>query len=121
MCVREVYLNDCEDHEDAGATVFRELNISVSPRKGMALLFFPAFVADRVVGEAGKAGEELRFKAGQGDARTLHAGAPTRLGTKARVVCHSFLSFATLLFSIIISIRTVVFSLGSNPHPPVFI
>lgn len=46
-----VYLNDLDDvSAAAGATAFRELGLRVAPRKGMALLFFPAFAAAGVLG-----------------------------------------------------------------------
>jgi len=132
-----VYLNDLEDElVGAGATTFRELGLKVVPRKGMALLFFPAFAAAGTIGpdglEEGTAHDEtgaaavagkncgggaeevsspprvpevkgpkasskktkknkkkgvepvipLSFEAGEGDERTLHAGAPPIFGTK---------------------------------------
>jgi hypothetical protein len=49
-----VYLNDVDDvSAGAGATAFRELDLRVAPRKGMALLFFPAFAAAGVLGSDG--------------------------------------------------------------------
>ncbi len=110
-------MNDPDDLSGVGATTFRELGLAVAPRKGMALLFFPAFAAAGTIGQVappaasqdelvsptgvrskpgGKGSavktsnaanpsrpvRPLMFEAGQGDDRTLHAGAPTILGTK---------------------------------------
>lgn len=48
-----VYLNDVKN---GGATVFKDLNIQVRPKKGKALLFFPSLAE------------------GKSDERTMHAG-----------------------------------------------
>jgi hypothetical protein len=60
-----VYLNNLEDDAgQAGATVFRDMGVSVVPKKGMGLLFFPSFAGDGIVGggsdaeDEGAAGEE---------------------------------------------------------------
>jgi hypothetical protein len=46
-----VYLNDVDDvSASAGATAFRDLGLRVVPRKGMALLFFPAFAHAGLLG-----------------------------------------------------------------------
>ena len=48
-----MYLNDVDDvSESAGATAFRDLGLRVVPRKGMALLFFPAFAHAGLLGSA---------------------------------------------------------------------
>lgn len=61
-------MNDVDDvTAGAGATAFRELGLRVAPRKGMALLFFPAFAAAGVLGsdgaKAAKAAEAARVGA----------------------------------------------------------
>jgi prolyl 4-hydroxylase len=50
-----VYLNDMKE-SGGGATQFKDLPVKVTPKRGTALLFFPAF-AD-----------------GEPDPRTVHAG-----------------------------------------------
>jgi prolyl 4-hydroxylase len=57
-----VYLTDLGE-TDGGATLFRDLNLAVRPKKGTALLFFPA--------AGGIPGTPL-------DIRTLHCGEAVR-------------------------------------------
>ncbi len=66
-----VYLNDVEA---GGATCFRDLNLKVQPKKGKALVFFPA------------------FNNGSSDDRTLHAG-QVAMDTKWIAQMYDFLHF----------------------------
>lgn len=70
-----VYLNDVEA---GGATCFRDLNLKVQPKKGKALVFFPA------------------FNNGSSDDRTLHAG-QVAMDTKWIAQMYDFLWFFLLL------------------------
>lgn len=94
-----VYLNDVQGE---GATTFRDLGLSVYPKKGMALLFFPAFAGAGTIGGEDDGADKiskkkkkkkmnkqskvptvpLSFEAGDGDERTLHAGATPFVATK---------------------------------------
>lgn len=94
-----VYLNDLDPTDPGGATSFRELQIQIRPRKGMALLFFPAFSSSGCIGgddvtpgkkankkkKSKKQSKEvvpLNFVSGEGDERTLHAGSAPFHDTK---------------------------------------
>ena len=107
-----VYLDDVE--RGGGATVFRDLEgvdggrLSVEPKEGRALLFFPAV-------DAGMAcmGDESDFglPGGEGaraDLRTTHAGAPPSAGSSKHV---------TQVWIHEGKHEPVVFGKGCNPHP----
>ena len=80
-----VYLNDCEN----GRTLFRDLRggdnqrLGVAPRKGRALLFFPAITGSTALCDTAaildlpqKTFGDTIFDGTRADHRTLHAGEP---------------------------------------------
>jgi prolyl 4-hydroxylase len=58
-----VYLNDMNEHETGGQTDFPNLNLKISPRKGMAVMWY-------------------NVEHGKEDERTFHAGLPPTCSTK---------------------------------------
>jgi prolyl 4-hydroxylase len=64
-----LYLNDLPEDDEGGATAFRQLNISVRPAKGKALVF----------------DNYEESNPWEGDQRCLHAGQPPQRGVKLAI------------------------------------